>query len=66
MAARRRGTDRDAEALASLEALVKALEAEARLNGTLHQFERWKATLPRQGAPAAAPGRPRRRAADPG
>lgn len=66
MAARRRVTERDAAALAKLELLVKAVEAEARLNGTLHLFERWKATLPGQGAPAAAPGRPRRRGTDPG
>ncbi len=62
MATRRRGRQRDADALAQLEALVKRVEDEAKANGTLHLFERWKATLAIPGeAPAS---RHRRREED--
>jgi hypothetical protein len=58
--------ERDADALARLEALVKVVEAEARLNGTLHLFEQWKATLPGHRTAAAVPARSRRKPAAPG
>lgn len=45
--------EREANALARLEALVRVVEDEARARGTLHLFERWKATLPGGG-----PGQP--------
>ncbi|MBM4378381.1 MAG: hypothetical protein FJ086_03635 [Deltaproteobacteria bacterium] len=65
MAARRRGAGRDADALARLEALVKAVEEEARANGTLYLFERWKASLPVNPAErSAARASPRRRRTD--
>jgi len=50
---------------AAIEALVKAVEEEARANGTLHLFERWKASLPVNPAErSAARASPRRRRTD--